>query len=84
MKEVAKAVGENKEIWKRVEKIKVRGRQPDAGLMHPCREKKKVAWRVVDKVRNYMEEEGNNKLEQGGGKNRFLNCLLTGMRIIRT
>ena len=53
MKEVAKAVGENKEIWKRVEKIKVRGRQPDAGLMHPCRQKKKVAWRVVDKVRNF-------------------------------
>jgi len=32
--EVAKAVGEWKEVWNRMEKIKDRGRQPGAKLLH--------------------------------------------------
>ena len=43
--EVAKAVGEKKEVQKRMEKIKDRGSQPEAGLMHLYRQKKKAARR---------------------------------------
>ena len=42
MEEVAKAVGE-KEVWKRMEKIKDRWRQPEAGLLHLYGQKKKAA-----------------------------------------
>ena len=57
--EVAKAVGE-KEVLKRIEKIKDRGRQPDAELLHLIGQKKKAARRAVDKVRNNLEEEVYN------------------------
>ena len=58
--EVAKAVGE-KEVWKRIEKNKDGGRQPDVGLLQLYGQNKK-ARRAVDKARNNMEEEVHNKL----------------------
>ena len=63
--EVVKAVGENK-VLKRTENMKDKGRQPDAGLLHRHGQKKKAASRAMDKVRNNMEEEVYNKLEEDG------------------
>ena len=63
--EVVKAVGENKEVWKRTGEIKDRGTQPDAGLMHLYGQNKKAVRRAVDKVRNYMEENGAQQVGKG-------------------
>ena len=64
--EVAKAVGE-KEVWKRLKKIKDRGRHPNAGLLYLFGQNK-AARRAVDKARNDMEEVVYNKLEEDGGR----------------
>ena len=56
------------DIWKRIEKIKDRRRQPEAGLLHLHGQKKKAARKAVDKVRNVLEEKISNKLEEDGGK----------------
>ena len=57
---VVKAVGERK-VWKRIEKIKDRGRQLDVGLLHLYGQNKKARRSAVDKARNDMEEEVYNK-----------------------
>ena len=41
--EVAKAVGEKEEVWKRTEMIKDRRRQLDVGLLHLYGQKNKAA-----------------------------------------
>ena len=66
MEELAKAV-EEKEVWKRIEKIKGRVRQPDVGLLHLYGQQKKAARRAVEMARNNMEEV-YNKLEEDGGR----------------
>ena len=70
MEEVAKAVGE-KEVWKRIEKIKYREGQSGVGLRHIYGQKKNAARRVVDKARNDVENEVYNKLEEDGGRKRI-------------
>ena len=67
MEAVAKAVGE-KEVWKRIEKIKYREGQSGVGLRHIYGQKKNAARRVVDKARNDVENEVYNKLEAHGGR----------------
>ena len=72
MEMVVKAVSENKEVWKKIEKINNKRRQPDARLLHLNGQKKKVARRAVDKARNDMKEEVmHNKLEEDGGSWRW-------------
>ena len=70
--EVAEAVGE-KEVWKRIEKNKDGGRQPDVGLLHLYGEKTKAARRTVEQVRNDMKEV-HNKLEEDGGRKMIYDC----------
>ena len=68
-KEGAKAVGENKEVWKRIGKINDRGRQSHVGVPTLVYgQKKKVVRRAVEKVRNDMEEEVDNNLEEDCGR----------------
>ena len=52
----------------RIERIKERWGQLDAGLLHLYGQYKKAATRAVHKVRNDMEDEVYNKLEEDGGK----------------
>ena len=66
--EVAKAVGEKREAWKMIEGIRDRGEQPSKGLKHLCGQKKKAAWRSVDRAWRSMKEELYRKLDEDGGK----------------
>ena len=65
---VAKAVVQKTVVWKRIEKIMERGRQPNAGLLNLYGQKKKAARRAVDKMTNNMEEKVYNKLHEDGGR----------------
>ena len=58
---MVKVIGEKKEVWKRIEKIKDRGEHLDADLLHLYGQNKKAASGAVDKARNYMEAEVYNK-----------------------
>ena len=54
---------------KKMEKIKDKGAQPDAGMMHLYGQNKKAARRAVDNVRNDIEVNVYIKLEEDVGKN---------------
>ena len=66
--EVAEAVCEKKEAWKEIEKIKERGNEPDARMIHTYGQKKGAAKRAVDKARTDMEADVYSKLDEDGGK----------------
>ena len=55
--EVARAVDEKREVWKKTETIGDRGEQPSVAMKHLYGRKKKAARRAVDKARQKMEEE---------------------------
>ena len=69
MEEVAKAVGEKREAWKMIESFRDRGEQTPNGLRHLYGQKKKAAWRAVDRARRSIEEELYRKLDEDGGNN---------------
>ena len=66
--EVASVIREMKEASKVIEKIKVNGNQPDGGMLHLYRQKKKAAKRAVYKTRNDMEADLYNKIDEDAGK----------------
>ena len=66
--EVTSAVREKKEAWKVIEKTKVKGNQPDGGMLHLYGQKKKAAKKAVDKARNDMEANLYTKLDEDAGK----------------
>ena len=66
--EVARAVDEKREVWKKLETIRERGEQPSVAMKHLYGRKKKAARRAVDKVRQKMEEELYKKPDEDGGK----------------
>ena len=66
--EVARAVDEKREAWKKLETIRDRGEQPSVAMKHLYGRKKKAARRAVDKARQKMEEELYKKLDEDGGK----------------
>ena len=56
-------------------------------MLHLYGQKKKAARRAVDKVRNDMEKEVYNKLENDGGRkmmHKLAHDIMTGMRMART
>ena len=55
--ELARAVDENREVWKKIEPIKDRGEQPSVAMKHLYGRRKKAARRAVDNARRKMEEE---------------------------
>ena len=66
--EVARAVDEKREVWKKIEKIRDRGEQPSVAMNHLYGRKKKAARRAVDKAKQKMEEELYKKLDEDVGK----------------
>ena len=66
--EVARAVDEKREVWKKIETIRDRGEQPNVAMKHLYGRKKKAARRAFDKARQKMEEELYKKLDEDGGK----------------
>ena len=66
--EVARAVDEKREVWKKIETIRDRGEQPSVAMKHLYGRKKKAARRAVDKARQKMEEELHKNLDEDGGK----------------
>ena len=66
--EVARAVDEKREVWKKIETIRDRGEQPSVAMEHLYGRKEKAARRAVDKARQKMEEELYKKLDEDGGK----------------
>ena len=55
--EVAMAVDEKREVWKKIETIKDRGEQPSVAMKHLYGCKKKAARRAVEKARQNMDEK---------------------------
>ena len=66
--EVARAVDEKREVWKKIEMIRDRGEQASVAMKHLYGRKKKAARRAVDKAGQKMEEELYKKLGEDGGK----------------
>ena len=54
--EVAKAIGEKREIWKMIEGTKENGKQPNTTLQQLYGQKKEAARRAVEKAKREMEE----------------------------
>ena len=65
---MAKAVGENREAWKMIERFRDRVEQPPTGLRHMYGQKKKAAMRAVGRARRSVEEELYRKLDEDDGK----------------
>ena len=66
--EVARAVDEKREVWKKIETIRDRGEQPNVAMTHLYGREKKAARRALDKAGQKMEEELYKKLDEDGGK----------------
>ena len=66
--EVALAVKEKRDLWKRIESLRLEGHEPSVSLKLAYSQKKNIARRVVQNARKEMEQELYNQLETDRGR----------------